>query len=155
MVDNNNSMDGGMIPAATILGGIGMKNLANCTPTEFLHQVMKLRTPFIEWVDKIGAAELRKRIPDGFDDMSDEEKLRALRDQGIANIGDILCAALEKDYDGTIEIMCLSCFTDVNDMDSRPMVEYIGAIVEMMNNSEVRNFFTFYMHPARKNFLKV
>lgn len=131
-----------------------MKNLANCTPTEFLCQVMKLRTPFIQWMDKVGAAELRKRVPNGLDDMSDEEKLSALRNQGIANVGDILAAALEKDYNGTIEVMCISCFTDVEDVDSHPMVEYIDAIVEMMNSKEVRSFFTFYMHPTRKSFLK-
>ena len=51
-----------------------MKNLANCTPTEFMKQCVKLRGPFMAWLDKTGISEIRKRKPEGYDSMSDEEK---------------------------------------------------------------------------------
>ena len=127
-----------------------MKNLANCTPTEFMKQCVKLRGPFMAWLDKTGISEIRKRKPEGYDSMSDEEKSRAIVEQGNENMGEILAAALENDLDGTIEILELCTFTDKEDFDSHPMSEYLDAILEMFRNEAVRSFFMFYLKPKKQ-----
>lgn len=125
-----------------------MKNLANCTPREFLKQVMKLKKPLMQWYNDVGVAEIRKRMPDGFESMSDKEKMKALEHQSIDNMGDILASAIEKNFDSTIEVMCLCCFVDPKDVDTHPMHEYLESIMEIMNSEDVRNFFMFYMRPT-------
>lgn len=124
-----------------------MKNLANCAPTEFMKQCVKLRAPFAAWLENTGISEIRKRRPEGYDEMTDAEKAEAIRTQGAENMGDIIAAALEKDFDGTVEIMALCTFTDPKDIDAHPMSEYLDAIMEMFNSEAVRGFFMYYMKP--------
>lgn len=126
-----------------------MKTLANCTPTEFLKQCVKLRAPFADWLEKTGIPEIRARRPKGFDDLPDEEKAEAIREQGNENMADIIAAALEKDFDGTINVMALCCFTDPKDIDAHPMTEYLDAILEMFNSDAVRGFFMYYLRPKK------
>ena len=42
-----------------------MKHFANCTPDEFMAQIVKFRTPFVNWLETIGFAEIRARRPAG------------------------------------------------------------------------------------------
>lgn len=126
-----------------------MKNLANCTPTEFMRQSMKLRAPFAAWLKKTGIPEIRKRRPEGFDEMTDTEKAEALRAQSAENMTDIIAAALEKDYEGTVEVMALCCFVDPKDIDAHPMAEYLEAIMQMFSSEAVRGFFMYYLRPGQ------
>lgn len=128
-----------------------MKHFANCTPDEFMAQVVKFRVPFVEWVKEIGIPEIRKRRPDGFDDLSAEEKIEVARELGTENMGEILAIALEKNAEATKKLMCLATFTEPEDFNKHKMVEYLAAILEMMNSEEVRGFFTFYLAPMMKN----
>lgn len=127
-----------------------MKNLANCAPTEFLTQAFKLRGPFAKWLEETGIPEIRKRRPDGYDGMKAKEKSEAMAEQAKENMGDMLAAALEKDQQGTLEVMALSCFTDPKDVDAHPMTEYLDAILEMLGSEAVRNFFMLYLKPTDK-----
>lgn len=127
-----------------------MKTLANCTPTEFLKQSLVLRKPLEKWFDEVGAAEIRKRKPEGFDEMTDEEKTAAITEQGKANLGDILLSAMEKDMDGTLEVMALLCFTDPKDVDTHTMTEYLEAIAELITNPGVRGFFTLLLKAGQQ-----
>lgn len=122
-----------------------MKHLANCAPTEFMAQCVKLRRPFQDWLEKTGIPEIRQRKPEGFDAMKPEEQASALMEQGAENIGDILAAAMEKDPHGTAEIMALCCFTEPEDVDKHPMPEYLDAIIEMFTNKAVRGFFMYFL----------
>lgn len=128
-----------------------MKNFANCTPDEFMAQVVKFRVPFVEWVKKIGIPEIRARRPEGFDTMTDEEKREVIPRIANENMGDILAIAMEKNAEATKELMCLATFTEPKDFNKHKMVEYLAAILEMMNSEEVRGFFTFYLAPMMKN----
>ena len=57
-----------------------MKNLANCTPVEFLRQTNKIRHSVEGWLKETGILEVRKNKPiliEITDTMSDEEKQKA------------------------------------------------------------------------------
>ena len=127
-----------------------MKHLGNCKPREFMQQCVKLRGPFTAWLEKTGIPEIRARKPEGFDAMSDEEKAEAIRVQGSENMGEILAAALEKDFDGTVDVLALCCFTEPDKIDEHPMAEYLRAVLEMFNDEAVRAFFTLYLRPRRE-----
>ena len=128
-----------------------MKNFANCTPDEFLTQVVKFRGPFLKWCENIGLQEIRSRRPEGFDKMSAEERSDAISRISIENMGEILLSALEKDPEGTKEVLCLATFTTPEDFNSHPMTEYLRTVLEMLSSSEVRSFFTFYLSPKTKS----
>lgn len=131
-----------------------MKHFANCSPEEFMTQAVKFRGPFVDWVNEIGIVEIRKRRPEGFEDMSDKEKVKAVREMATENMGEILANALEVDPDGTKAVMCLATFTAPEDFNRHTMVEYLSAIFEMLGNSEVTGFFTYYIAPKLRTFSK-
>lgn len=128
-----------------------MKSFANCSPDEFLMQVVKFRGPFLKWCENIGLHEIRSRRPDGFDKMSAEEKAEAISSLSMENMGEILMAALEKDPAGTKDVLCLSTFTEPEDFNTHPMTEYLSTVLEMLSSREVRSFFTFYLSPKTKS----
>lgn len=132
-----------------------MKTFANCTPDEFMTQVVKFRTPFVEWAEKIGIPEIRARRPEGFDKMSAEEKRKALTELATANMGEILGIALEKSPEETKNLLCLATFTDPKDFNNHAMVEYLSAMLEMIGSEEVRGFFSLYLAPMLKHSSKV
>ena len=127
-----------------------MKNLANCTPTEFLTQTVKLRGPFQAWLERTGIPEIRKRRPEGYDKMTSAERDDALVEQANANMADILAAAIDKDPEGTLAVIALCNFTDPADIDAHPMAEYLASILEMLNNAAVRSFFMYTLRPTAR-----
>lgn len=128
-----------------------MKHFANCTPDEFISQVVKFRGPFVDWVEEIGIPEIRARRPEGYEGMSQSEKVEAVSKLAAENMGEIITIALEKNPEATKNLMCLATFTDPKDFNSHAMVEYLSAIMEMLRNVEVKNFFTLYLAPVLKN----
>lgn len=128
-----------------------MKHFANCTPDEFISQVVKFRGPFVEWIEEIGIPEIRARRPEGYEDMDQNERVEAISKLATENMGEIVTVALEKNAEATKNLMCLATFTDPKDFNSHTMVEYLSAIMEMLRNVEVKNFFTLYLAPVLKN----
>lgn len=128
-----------------------MKHFANCTPDEFISQVVKFRGPFVDWVNAIGIPEIRARRPEGYDDMDQKEKIEAISKLATENMGEIITIALEKNPEATKNLMCLATFTDPEDFNNHTMVEYLTAIMQMLGNAEVKGFFTLYLAPAFKN----
>lgn len=119
-----------------------MKHLANCDHRDFLRQAMKLRRPLKAWLERTGIPAIRARRPEGFEEMTEEQRAEALIEQGRKNVPDIIEAALEKDFDRSVEVLCLATFTEPEDFDDYTLTEYIQAVNEMMASAEVRNFFT-------------
>lgn len=128
-----------------------MKHFANCTPDEFMSQVVKFRGPFVDWVEEIGIPEIRARRPEGYEDMSHDEKVEAISKMSAENMGEIITIALEKNPEATKNLMCLATFTDPEDFNNHTMVEYLTAIMQMLSNAEVKGFFMLYLAPAFKN----
>lgn len=128
-----------------------MKHFANCTPDEFMTQVVKFRAPFVEWVNEIDIPGIRSRRPDGYDGMSDEQKAEAISKMAASNMREIITSALEKNAESTKRVMCLATFTEEKDFNKHTMVEYLSAILEMLDSKEVRNFFMLYLPPDFKS----
>lgn len=122
-----------------------MKHLANCTHTEFLKQAMKVRAPLKAWLERTGIPAIRARRPEGVDDLPEEQRRDALIEQARKNLPEVIDAALERDFDGSIELLCLVTFTDPADFDENPLSEYIMAVNEIMSDPGVRDFFTLYL----------
>lgn len=128
-----------------------MKNLANCTPREFLAQAVKVADPLTAWMDEIGYKEIKQRRPDGYDQMSKEEKLDAMAAKALENMSDILGKAMQTAPDRTLEVLALSCFVEPADIDKHPMSEYLRAVREMLESREVRDFFSLYLKSSKQS----
>lgn len=129
-----------------------MKTLANCSPREFMTQAVKLRDPFVKWLQDTGISEIRKRLPEGYDKMNETEKREAIAAQSTENFADMLYAAMEKDPEGTLNIINLCCFGEGE--EGHTMVELLEAVLEMLSNKTVRDFFTLFVRPKMKTSTK-
>lgn len=138
-----------------------MKNLANCTPTEFLKQTNRLRKALEKWSKDIKLAEIRGRIPqmeiapkdatlEERKEIADRNK-QAVKEQSFQNLSDILEGALEKHPEETLEILALFCFVEPKDVDNHSMSEYFTAISELMNDEATVGFFTSFLSLAQRS----
>ena len=118
-----------------------MKNLANCKPSEFLTQTNKIRKSVGKWLADTDAMNIRKRVPHLTEEMSDEEKQRALEKQVSENSTAILDAIMEEHPQETLELLALLCFVEPENVDDHEVVEYLEAFQELLSNQAVLNFF--------------
>jgi len=119
-----------------------MKNLANCSPREFLKQSVLIRHAVEKWLTVTDIANIRKRIPNVPDTATPEERKTAYSEQAKKNAVAILDAIMEDHPDETVSLLALCCFIDPNDVDKYPISEYMGAVSEMIENENVLRFFT-------------
>lgn len=120
-----------------------MKNLANCKPTEFLKQTNRLRKSVQRWLTDTDIMNIRKRMPDGIDNITDPEKHKqAMGEQARKNLSAILDAALEDHPEETLELLALMCFVEPENVDDYTMTDYMTAINELLNSQAVIGFFT-------------
>lgn len=119
-----------------------LKNLANCTPREFIRQTAKIRRSVQEWLTLTDIHNIRKRMPDLKDSMSVDEKRDALKTTASRNINAILDAILEDHPDETIDLLGLCCFIEPEDLDNHTTEELLGAMSEMLGSEAVVRFFT-------------
>lgn len=131
-----------------------MKHLANCPADEFLAAAIKMKRPFADWIKKTGIPAIRERKPEGLEDMEPSERVKALAEAMQINMGDIFAAAIETDLEGTKELLCMATFTDPADFGTHTMPEYMVAISEMLNDTEVFGFFMYYLAPILKTSTK-
>lgn len=118
-----------------------MKNLANCTPREFMRQTSKIRHAVEKWLTITDIMNIRKRLPEIPVDATKEEKDKLLIEQSRKNIGFMLDAIMDEHPDETLELMALCCFVPLEDIDNYPMSEYLGSITDMISNEDVIRFF--------------
>lgn len=117
------------------------KNLANCTPIEFLRQTSRLRKAVEKWLNAIGFAEIRSRIPDLSQYDTKEAKAAAIRKQGMDNVLEILDKALDECPDVTLEVLALTCFVEPDQVNTHPMSYYLASIGDMIGDEGVISFF--------------
>ena len=118
-----------------------MKNLANCKPSEFLTQTNKIRKSVSKWLTDTDIVNIRKRMPSLPDDISDEDKRKALDKQATENFNAILDAILEEHPDETLELLALLCFVEPSNVDDYLITDYIESINEIISNRTVLDFF--------------
>lgn len=119
-----------------------MKNLANCSPREFLRQTTKIRHAVEKWLKLTEIMEIRKRLPAYPATATDDERRAIMADQTRANVNAMLDSVMEQHPDETVELLALLCFVEPQDADSHPMSEYMGAVSEMIGDENVMRFFT-------------
>lgn len=137
-----------------------MKNLANCTPSEFLKQTNRIKKSVEKWLKATDIMEIRKRMPSGMPevtaDMSTSEKQKVLekrqkmlREQSNKNLSAILDAMLEEHPQETLEVLALCCFVEPEKVDDNPMSYYLRSVYEMIEDDAVKDFFTLLMSLAQ------
>lgn len=122
-----------------------MKTLATCTPREFLRQTNKIRKSVKNWLTLTQIMEIRKRMPNPAPDEDEETRKKALQEQAAANINAMLDAAMEDHPDETAELLGLLCFIEPDDLDNHSVSELLGGFAEMLQCTEVVDFFTSLM----------
>lgn len=130
-----------------------MKNLANCKPSEFLVQTNKIRKSAANWLTMTDIMNIRKVQPLLRDDMTKEERKKALEDQAKKNLSNMLDSILESHPKETLGLLALCCFVDPENVDDYPVSEYLMSFTELMNDEAVLGFFTSLMRLVQKGTL--
>ncbi len=128
-----------------------MKNLANCTPREFLKQTNRIRKAVSGWLKLTDIKNIRKRLPDVPKDATPEEKKKALNEQTQANLAAILENILDKCPDETADILGIICFIEPEELDNYTVKQLLAEYNEVINCPEVIDFFGSLMRLANLN----
>ena len=118
-----------------------MKNLANCKPTEFFTQTVKIKKHVEDWLSLTKVLEIRKNIPKVDEDLSREEKNKILMDAVQENISKMFDAVFEENAEKTLGLLALLCFVEPEEVDNYPVKDYLKCFSELISCPEVLNFF--------------
>lgn len=129
-----------------------MKNLANCKPSEFLRQTVKIKKAAEKWLKLTDIMNIRKNVPTLPKDMSIVEKNKRLAEIGRENVSKMFDAIAEKHPDETMELLALCCFVEPENVDDHEIAEYLDSFAELIANESVRNFFTSLVNLGLINF---
>lgn len=128
-----------------------MKNLANCTPKEFLKQTYRIKSAVEKWLKDIDLSSIRANVPKltpvtGLEG-EELEKVKAenrkiMSKQIMENGMKILDNVMDKYADETVEILALCCFVEPSEAESHTMSEYLESIGDLLSDKGVLSFFT-------------
>lgn len=131
---------------------MALKNLATCTPTEFVQQTSKIKKAVTHWAQLIDLANIRAKKPQletiSINSTAEERaaviqrNAEAVKRQASANMSEIIDNALEKYPEETLKIIALCCFVEPEHIDDHRMDEYLDSILQIVTNQSVINFFT-------------
>lgn len=129
-----------------------MKNLANCKPSEFLKQTLRIKRLVEKWLTSDDIKEIRNRLPEKekiLQTMTKEEQgeimirnQKAKSEQMRKNFFDILDIMLDKKFEETLAVIALCCFVEPENVDDYPLEDYLGSIADLLENPNVLRFFT-------------
>jgi len=141
-----------------------MKNLANCTPKEFLLQTNKIRKAVSKWLELTDILNLREETPrfvplSGDASPADierhmDEYKKRVAESSKRSLNNILDAIMDKHPDETIELLALVCFVDPKDVNKFTIEEYLKTINELVGNETVIDFFTSLVRLAKSGISK-
>jgi hypothetical protein len=139
------------------------KNLANCTPEEFLVQTNKIRKAAEKWLKLTDIIAIRKNIPvlepipvdAGQDEVEAIMKRHedAVRDAGFKNLNAILDSVMGDHPKETVELLAHLCFVDPSKANDHKISEYLKNLTEILNDEAVLGFFTSLIRLERINIL--
>lgn len=128
------------------------KTLANCTPTEFVAQTVKIKKQAEKWLTLTKILEIKAVQPEYKTlekDAPAEERAevikhnaKLLRDQSMKNMSKIFDACFEDHPKETLELLALCCFVEPEKVDENPISFYIKAINDLISDESVLSFFT-------------
>jgi hypothetical protein len=129
-----------------------MKNLANCTPSEFIKQTVKLKDVVPKWLQATEIMKIRATKPkliavpeNATKDEQEEitkENSDIIRKQVIENLNMMIDKMFAEHPQETLEVLALSCFVEPDDVDNYTMDEYFCCLEEMAQAKSVVNFFS-------------
>lgn len=138
-----------------------MKNLANCTPTEFLTQTNKIRKSVHSWLkltDLMNIRQKRPRLTPLTNEMTDKERAQvildnkeAMKEQARENFSLMLDKMLDDYPEQTLEVIGLINFIDKSELDNYKMVDLMANTLEMLEDEAVMGFFGLLMRLGSKN----
>lgn len=127
-----------------------MKNLANCTPREFVAQTAKMSDSLENWLKVTDAVNIRRNIPElppvpaeGTEGREKVIKERAeiLRKAAMKNAFEIVRSALGKHPEETLEIIAYACFIPFDELDNYKMSDIMRCVTEIISDEDVLDFF--------------
>lgn len=127
-----------------------MKNLANCKPTEFIAQTVKIKRAVEKWLTETEIMEINRRMPVLTPNMSQKEKNAAREKQNNANLNAMFDACFDRHPQETLNLIALLCFVEPEHVDDHTVDEYLSSINEMLGNESVMGFFTSLMRLVPK-----
>lgn len=136
-----------------------MKNLANCTPSEFIAQTARIKDAVVDLNEKVNFSKLRARKPK-YKVVKDtmtaeqqkaviEENAQLMKEQAIKNTFDMLDKMLVEYPKETLTVIALSCFVEPSEVDNFTMDDYFGNIMDMLESKNVSRFFTFLVSTTK------
>lgn len=131
-----------------------MKNLANCKPTEFFKQTVKIKKAVQDWLTITEIMSIRKRMPPLPENMTQQEKKALIEKQAQENLSAMFDAIMDKHPNESMNLLALLCFVEPENVDDHPMSEYLASLSEMMSSEAVIGFFTSLMRLARTGILR-
>ena len=140
------------------------KNLATCTPREFLKQTNRIRKSAEKWMTATDIIGIRGRKVEGLKEIPKDDILEASRvrrenaekiaEQRAKNLNDILNAALEDHIDETLEILALACFVEPENVDDHKISFYLRNLSDILADQDVLGFFTSLAQLGQTGILK-
>lgn len=140
-----------------------MKNLANCTPIEFMGQTLKLKDSLTYLLKAVKLDEIRSQKPDFIDipeDASEEETLEIvnknkelLKNQAMENLSLILYKFFEENAEKTLEVLAYSCFVEPEDVNNYMISDYLDCLMDMFEDKAVRRFFLSMARIQKQNII--
>lgn len=128
------------------------KNLATCTPREFLMQTNRIRKSAEKWMDATSILTIRKRKVEGLQEIPKDDAEEAARirkenavliaEQRKKNLNEILNNALEEHIDETLELLALACFVEPKDVNNHKISFYLRNLSDILSDADVLGFFT-------------
>lgn len=129
-----------------------MKNLANCTPSEFIKQTLRLKDAVPKWLQTTEIMKIRATKPkliavpkNATKDEKEEitrENSENIRKQAIENLSMMIDKMFAEHPQETLEVLALSCFVEPDEVDNHTIDEYLCCIEEMLQTKSVVNFFS-------------
>lgn len=130
------------------------KTLANCKPSEWAAQTVKIRKSLEKWLSDIDIKVLFEPVKGAVkvnSSMSDEEREAAIEENkrlliaALKNKGlHIFDKALAEHTTETLEILALICFVEPDHIDDYSIGDYWQALEEMLNDKATLSFFTLF-----------
>ena len=117
------------------------KNLANCTPKEFMVQTRLIKKSVERWLTETDIMNIRKNMPELPEDIDEEQKQEKIKEQAMHNLSAMFDAIFEEHPDETVELLAHVCFVPVSEIDNYPMTYYMESITELLNDKAVWDFF--------------
>ena len=115
-----------------------VKTIATLKGPEFLRACNRVRYAVEKFAKETNVMDLRKVMPVITEDMDDEQRMDAIREQSKKNISAMLDRVLEEKPEATYDLLCALMANDTGEeLDG---VDLITAAMEILSNKKVLDF---------------